>query len=317
VRVAILGAGQAGGAVARLLSRRPGVEVLGPFGRAERERAVASGADVVVIATTSMLAEIAPDVRAAIDAGSNVLTSAEEAADPWAADPGLASELDALARARGVSVLGAGLNPGFAFDALVLTAMGACAEVRALSVERVVDLSGFGATVLRRIGVGHDPEAFAAGVASGAITGHIGFPQSMRLVARAVGLTVDRIDREIVPTIAQDDHVAAHLTVSRGQTAGFRQHYVAIVGGRPWFEARFTGHVAPAAAGLSTRDAIHVDAEPPVDLELPGGLGAQSGSAAVLANSVSRVAAAPPGWVTVAQLPPAVPASGGMSSPVW
>lgn len=308
MRVAILGAGQAGTAVARLLRARVGFEVEGPFGRAEREAAVASGAEVVVIATASHLSEIAGDVRAAIDAGSNVLTSAEEAADPWAADAALADELHARARARGVSVLGAGLNPGFAFDALVLTAMGACADVRGVRVERMVDLSGFGASVLRRIGVGHDAAAFAEGVATGSISGHVGFPQSMRLVARALGLTVDRVDREIEPTFATQDHRCPHLRVGRGQTAGFRQRYVAVVGGRPWFEALFTGHVAPAAAGLATHDAIHVDAEPPVTLEVPGGLNAQSGSAAVLANSVVRVAAAPPGWVTVAELPPAVPA---------
>ncbi|HEY8584351.1 MAG TPA: hypothetical protein VIL49_15445, partial [Capillimicrobium sp.] len=260
-----------------------------------------------VIATASRLAEIADDVRDAIDAGSNVLTSAEEAADPWAADAGLADDLHARARAREVSVLGAGLNPGFAFDALVLTATGACAEVRALSVQRVVDLSGFGAGVLRRIGVGHEPSAFANGVASGAISGHVGFPQSMRLVARALGLTVDRVDREIEPTFARQDHWCPHLRVARGQTAGFRQRYVAVVDGQPWFEALFCGHVAPATAGLVTRDAITVDADPPVTLEIPGGLNAQSGSAAVLANSVTRVAAAPPGWVTVAELPPAVP----------
>jgi hypothetical protein len=183
VRVAIYGAGQAGTAVAALLGERRGVEVLGPFGRAERGRGLGGGADVVVIATTSFLREIVADLHAAIDAGSNVLTTAEEAAYPWATSPEIADEVDARARERGVTVLGAGLNPGLAFDALVLTVAGASAAVAPLRVERVVDLSGFGATVLRRIGVGHSPEAFVAGVASGDITGHIGFPQSMRLVA--------------------------------------------------------------------------------------------------------------------------------------
>jgi len=308
MRVAILGPGQAGTAVGEILRRRPGYDVRGPFGRADRDAALAAGADVVLITTSSMLVEIASDVRAAIAAGVDVLTSAEEAADPWAADPALADELDALARRRRVSVLGAGLNPGFAFDALVLTMLGACAEVRSLVVERVVDLSGFGVTVLRRIGVGHEPRAFAEALAAGRVTGHIGFPQSMRLVARALGLEVQRIDREIEPLVAEDDHATAHLLIRAGQTAGFVQRYVAVVSGAPWFEARFTGHVAPAAAALSTHDAIHVDADPPLDVEIRGGLRSQAASAAVLANSVARVAAAPPGWVTVGQLPPAVPA---------
>jgi hypothetical protein len=304
VRVAIYGPGQAGSAVAALLREREGVEVLGPFGRTERERALGSGADVVVIATTSFLSEIAGDVRAAVDAGSNVVTTAEEAAYPWATSPAIADEIDARARERGVTVLGAGLNPGLAFDALVLTVVGASAAVAPLRVERVVDLSGFGPAVLRRIGVGHSPEAFAAGVASGEITGHIGFPQSMRLVAARLGVEVERIDRAIAPIVADREHAAAHMTVAAGETAGFEQRYVAIVAGEPWFKALFTGHVD---SSRPTRDAIHVASEPPIDLVISPGLNAQRGSAAVLANSVRRVAEAPPGWLTVADLPPATP----------
>jgi 2,4-diaminopentanoate dehydrogenase len=305
VRVAIYGPGQAGSAVAALLREREGVEVLGPFGRTERERALGSGADVVVIATTSFLSEIAGDVRAAVDAGSNVVTTAEEAAYPWATSPAIADEIDARARERGVTVLGAGLNPGLAFDALVLTVVGASAAVAPLRVERVVDLSGFGPAVLRRIGVGHSPEAFAAGVASGEITGHIGFPQSMRIAGAALGVTIERIERHIEAIVAEADIAAAHVVVPAGHTAGFHQRYVAIAGNRQWFTAVFTGHVD---AARPTRDAIHLDADPPIDLELRPGLSAQSGSSAVLANSVGRLIAAPPGWRTVADLPPAVPA---------
>jgi hypothetical protein len=306
VRVSVYGAGQAGSAVAEILRSR-GVDVAGPFGRDEREAALGSGADVVLVATTSFLAEIAADLRTAIEAGSNVLTTAEEAAYPWTVDLDLADELDALARDRGVTVLGAGLNPGFAFDALVLTVLGATARPRSLRVERVVDLSGFGPTVLHRIGVGHTLDAFADGVASGAITGHIGFPQSMRIVADRFGRTIERIDREIEPTVARREHVARALTVATGETAGFEQRYTAIVGGEPWFRARFVGHVDPAAVGLTTRDEVHVDDDPPIHMTIAPGLSSQSASAAVLANSIGRLVAAPAGWLTVADLPPAVP----------
>lgn len=217
MRVSIYDAGQAGTAVAALLRERPGVEVLGPFGVAEREQALGGGADVVVIATTSFLHEIAYDIRVAIEARSHVLTSAEEAAYPWATDPVLAEELDALARTHRVTMLGAGLNPGLAFDALVLTALGATAAVSALRVERVVDLSGFGPSVLRRIGVGHTADAFVAGVAAGTITGHIGFPQSMWLVAARLGIDIETIDRETSPIVAEREHIARHLIVAAGR----------------------------------------------------------------------------------------------------
>jgi hypothetical protein len=307
VRVAFYGAGQVSGNAAAILRGRDGIEVLGPFGRGERDQAVRSGADVVVIATTSFLLDVAPDIEAAIEAGSNVITTAEEAAHPWTNDAPTAVRLDALARERGVTVLGTGLNPGFAFDALVLTVCGICAEVRALRVERMVDLSGFGATVQRRIGIGFTATEFEEGCRAGTITGHIGFPQSMRVVGAALGVTIDAIDRQIEPIFAQEEFRTSSTTVLPGQSAGFRQDYTATVDGRAWFEAIFVGHVAPAAAGLETRDEISVDATPPVKFVATPGMNPQSSSAAIVANSIRRVVGAPAGWVTVAELPPAFP----------
>jgi len=309
IRVAFYGAGQVSTNTAAILRRREGIEVLGPFGRAQRDEALRGCADVVVIATTSFLAEIADDVRDAVESGSNVITTAEEAAYPWANDPAVANRLDGLARDRGVTILGAGLNPGFAFDALVLTACGAVAEVESLLVQRVVDLSGFGETVLRRIGVAHSAESFEEGRRNGTVTGHLGFPQSMQVVAGRLGVPIEPIDRELEPIFAEADLPASSLLVRAGETAGFRQRYTAVSDGRAWFEALFTGHVSPAAIGLEPLDSIDVRG-PYGDLHLEArpGMNPQRGSAAVVANSVRRVITAAPGWLTVADLPPAVPA---------
>jgi hypothetical protein len=307
MRVAFYGAGQVSTNTATILRRR-GIEVLGPFGRDRRDDALRSGADVVVIATTSFLAEIADDVRDAVEAGSNVITTAEEAAYPWANDAAIAERLDALARSRGVTVLGAGLNPGFAFDALVLTACGVVPEVESLLVERVVDVSGFGATVLRRIGVGHSPESFEEGRRSGTVTGHVGFPQSMRVVAGRLGVEIERIDRELEPIFAEQELAASSLVVEPGQTAGFRQRYAAIADGKLWFEALFTGHVSPAEIGVEPRDAITIRGPyGGVNMAVTPGMNPQSGSSSVVANSIRRVVEAAPGWTTVGDLPPAVP----------
>jgi hypothetical protein len=309
LRVAFYGAGQVGSAAATILRRRSGYEVLGPFGREQREQALRSGADAVVIATTSFLAAIADDVRDAVDAGSNVLTTAEEAASPWANDPEIAGRLDALARSRGVTILGGGVNPGFAFDALVLTASGVVPEVESVVVERIVDLSGFGASVLHRLGIAHSAESFEEGRRAGTVTGHVGFPQSMRVVAGGLGVAIDRIDRELEPIFAETELQASSLTVAAGQTAGFRQRYAAITAdGRTWFEALFTGHVAPAQIGLEPRDAIAIRG-PYGDINLAAtpGINPQIGSASAVANSIRRLVAAPPGWITIAGLPPAVP----------
>jgi len=308
MKVALYGAGQVNGNVARILSMRTGFTVLGPFRRVERERALQSGADVVVIATTSFLRDVVPDMTLALESGSNVITTAEEAAFPWAYSREVASEIDSLAKKFRRTVLGTGLNPGFAFDALVLTATGVAWDVASVRVERVVDLSGFSAAVLHRIGVGFSADAFQAGVAAGSITGHIGFPQSMRIVAGAVGLSLGHIDRQIAPILAETRYDVRYLTVEKGETAGFEQRYTGYVGGEAWFEAVFLGHLDPAGIGHPTRDEITVDdGGPGLHFMVKPGLNPQRGAAAVVANSLRRTVAAPPGWLTVADLPPAHP----------
>lgn len=307
MKVALYGAGQVAHNVAAILGRRAGIEVIGPCRRTQREQALRSGADVVIIATTSFLTDVAPDVRTAVEAGSNVITSAEEAAYPWAVDDAIADELDGLAREHDVTILGGGLNPGFAFDALVVTALGPTAEVASIRVERIVDCSGFGTSILRRIGFGFTEEEFAVGTQSGAITGHIGFPQSMNVVAGTLGVTIDRIDRVITPIIGDRRYEVHHLTVEAGVTAGFEQHYVAVVDGEPWFEALFTAHLDPASFGKPARDEIWINGTPNLHYVVTPGFNPQSGSSAVIANSVRRVAEAKPGWTTVASLPPAFP----------
>jgi len=123
--IAIYGAGQLGTTVAQLLADVPHHNVLGVFGRNDREQALTSGADVVIIATTTKFKDVAADIELAVSNGSHVLVSSEECAYPWAVDKALADSLDSLAKAKGVSIAGTGVNPGLIFDSLVLTLLGA------------------------------------------------------------------------------------------------------------------------------------------------------------------------------------------------
>jgi hypothetical protein len=66
--------------------------------------------------------------------------------------------------------------------------------------------------------------------------------------------------------------------------------------------------VDPGAAGLELRDSIEISGGARIHLEFEPGLDPQVTSASVLANSIPRLVAARPGWVTVAELPPARPA---------
>ncbi len=309
--IAIYGAGLLGTNVANLLSVRPSLSVHGPYGRTEREKALCSGADVVIIATTTRLRDVADDVRAAINSGSNVLISAEEAAFPFIVDDSIARSLDSLARRKGVTVAGTGVNPGLIFDALVLTLLGSSPRGCRVHVRRVVDISGFGETVLRRIGVGKSESDFSLAVESEEILGHAGFPQSIHVVANALGLKVERIEKILLPVVAtQDIELPGKLTIKSGESAGVSQTYTGIVDNEPWFIAHFFGHVSLNMIKKDSGDDIDLmlNQKPIQSIKLRPGIGAQVGSQNMVANSIDRIISARPGWVTVAEMSPAFPA---------
>lgn len=306
--IAIYGAGQLGVNVAQILRNRGDHQVSGPFSREQSVFALESGADLVIIATTSRFRDVADDIERAVSAGSNVLVSAEECANPWLADRSRADLIDALAKAQGVTVVGAGLNPGLIFDALVLTLLGATPPDVDIRVTRVVDIGHFGPAVLQRLGMGVDEATFRSKVKSGEILGHAGFPQSMSIVARGLGVPIDEITEEIDPVISTVDvpSPSGHVFPA-GMSAGVVQTYTAVVHGHPWFTSVFRGHVRPDLVDWSPRDTIefwrngHLERS----VAITPGIPAQAGSQYIVANSVDRIIAATPGWLTVGDLPPA------------
>ena len=219
--IAIYGAGQLGTTVAQILAEVPQHTVLGVFGRNDRQTALTSGADVVIIATTTKFKDVASDIELAVQSGSHVLVSSEECAYPWAVDRALADSLDALAKSKNVSISGTGVNPGLIFDSLVLTLLGAAPRGCTVAVRRTVSIAGFGATVLRRLGMGFTPEVFAERVKREEILGHAGFPQSMTVVADAMGLTIESIDKELLPLITEKEiDLPDRFVIAAGESAG-------------------------------------------------------------------------------------------------
>ena len=138
------------------------------------------------------------------------------------------------------------------------------------------------------------------------MTGHIGFPQSIRIVAHALGRTLDRIEREIEPIVTERPLTSRELEVEPGLVGGFRQRYKGIVDGETWFQAHLIGHLDPPSIGEPLRDLIRIHGAAELSLDLVPGLNAQSTVSAVLVNSIERIRRAEPGWRLVTELPPAV-----------
>ncbi|MGE5529850.1 MAG: 2,4-diaminopentanoate dehydrogenase [Patescibacteria group bacterium] len=331
VRVMVWGLGAMGGGIARLLAAKPGFALVAgadldpakigrdlgevvetaPLGvKVEADAALAisrARPDVAVIATDSFLRTVVPQIEAAVRAGCNVVSLAEEMAYPWVADAQAARRLDDLARERGVTVLGTGINPGFVLDTLIVALTGVCHDVRRIRAARVNDLSPYGPTVMRTQGVGTTPEEFAAGLNAGTIVGHIGFQQSAAMIAAAVGWRLDRVEEVREPIVARVRREARYVTVEPGRVAGCRHLAYGYRNGEVVLELEHPQQVAPSAEGVETGDYINIEGTPGVSLaikpEIPGGLGTM----AVAVNMIPRVIEARPGLLCMNDLP--VPAA--------
>jgi len=325
VRAVVWGLGAMGTGVARALVGRSDIEVVGAVSRHHagkdlgaaigldgvlgvEVRADAGGvrdleADVALICTTSFAREVVPQIREAAEAGCNVITIAEEMVYPRARFPELAREVDSFAREAGVTVLGTGINPGFVLDTLILALTGACLEVRRIRARRVNDLSPFGPAVMRTQGVGTTPEEFQAGLAAGTIVGHIGFQESVAMIAAALGWELDEVKEEREPIISSVRRETPYAEVAPGRVAGCRHTAYGLVAGEAVITLEHPQQVVPEAEGVETGDYVTIEGRPGIDLavkpEIPGGVG----TVALAVNAIPAVLDARPGLVDMSELP--------------
>lgn len=337
VRVLILGTGQMGAGIARLLLRKPRLELTGGYCRrgdragmdlgqtlglgrnlglaldCDLAAAIAQARpDVAIQATCSRLDEARGEILTLLEQGVPVISIAEEMAHPASASPEIAAEIDDLAHRRGVAAVGTGINPGFVLDLLVIAMTGVCSEIEAITARRVNDLSPYGPTVLAAQGVGLTPETFEAGAAEGRVVGHIGFVQSIHMIAGAMGWDIERIEETRRPIIARTRRETPLITVEPGQVAGCMHVARAFRGGQLVIELIHPQQIRPDLEGVETCDEIIIRGTPPVHLtgrpEIPGG----PATAALAVNMIPRILSAPPGLHTMADLPVPAAMLGGL-----
>ncbi|WIY82694.1 2,4-diaminopentanoate dehydrogenase [Propionimicrobium sp. PCR01-08-3] len=259
--------------------------------------------DVVTICTTSWVAKQLLDLKTILSAGVNVVSIAEEMAAPEAQNPELAAELNQLATANDVSIVGVGVNPGFVLDHLVVVLTAGSQTVTKIEASRVNDLSPYGVTVLQTQGVGTTPEEFAAGVADGSIVGHVGFPESVRLISDALGLGVDRVEQTIEPIVSSVRRQARDRVIEPGQVAGCKHSALGYRGDEVVIELIHPQQVSPEAEGQSTGDYVTIHGVPEITMstgpEIAGGIATQG----IAVNTIPRIFAATPGLKRIIDLP--------------
>jgi 4-hydroxy-tetrahydrodipicolinate reductase len=258
---------------------------------------------VVIQATCSKVEQAADEIKIAVKGGANVISIAEEMAYPSYEAPGLSEEIHELALDKKVTVVGTGINPGFVLDLLVISLTGVCYSVDTITAKRVNDLSPYGPSVLKTQGVGITPEAFRKGVADGSVVGHFGFPESISMIARALGLKIDKIEQTREPIISKVHRETEFVKIEPGLTAGCTHTAKGYVGGKAVIHLIHPQQVHPQLERVETGDHIEIKGEPDVNFssapEIPGGIG----TIALAVNMIPQVVTSLPGLKTMADLP--------------
>jgi 4-hydroxy-tetrahydrodipicolinate reductase len=322
IRVIHYGLGPIGLATAKMVLKKPDMEIVGavdiakdmvgkdlgeilgvqPIGvhvtdNAERLFAKTK-ADVVIHTAGSRLKQVAKQLEEILRGGKNIVSSAEELLFPTPENVEAAAKIDKLAREKGVTVLGTGVNPGFVMDALPLTLTGVCEEVREVHVERIVDAGTRRYPLQRKVGAGMTPELFRQKVAEKAM-GHVGLRESLYLIADRLHLVFDDIRESVEPIIAEKPLKTDYFELKPGDVAGIKNLGEGFRKGKKIVTLDLRRYIGAE----DSHDSIRIVGTPALNLRIEGGVAGDQATAAILVNSVPAVIAATPGLTTVKDLP--------------
>jgi len=337
VRVLTWGLGEIGTRAAKMLAQRPQITFAGAIGHQVGEDlgSILGGdglgveiaespdelgvveADICLLATHQRVPDLVPQIEWLLDRGISVIASGEEMIFPWASHPELADQLDARARAGGLRVYGTGVNPGFVMDALALCLTSCCAFVDRIDVTRASDFSPYGPGPLRSLGVGLTPEEFERGVRDGKVDGHIGFKESIGVIARALGWTIEEYRDQIAPIVSKVQRHTPHISVAPGHVVGCDHWAEALIDGKTVIRLSHPQQIDPGAENARVGDFIRIQGDAPISMEIIPGIEGGQATAARMVNAIEPVLEAPPGLLAMDQLPlPFVTWPGRSGTPV-
>lgn len=330
VKVAIWGFGAMGSGMAQMLVNKKGVEIVGVCdmhpdrvgkdmyellgvernGRPEvkinakiEEVVTEKSCDVCLCATDSYTKSAFPRLKYALEQKVNVISTAEEMAFPQAQSPDLAAELDRIAKENGVSILGTGINPGLIMDLLVVILTGAMTDLKSVRAERINSLSPFGHAVMEEQGVGITLDEFNKGLEDGTLAGHVGFAESIGMIAKAVGWEVEKFEQQMKPIVTDVDRKSPYGFAAAGNVAGVNMTGQGFVNGEVLIDMLHPQQIEPEQVGVATGDYITLKGSPEINMainpETEGGLG----TIAMCVNMIPQIINASPGLKTMLDLP--------------
>jgi 4-hydroxy-tetrahydrodipicolinate reductase len=322
IKVLHIGLGPIGAAIAELVARKSGLKIVGAvdvdpakvgrdvgdvIGLSRRigvrvhddaGRALKSGKpDVVILSTSSSLKRAMPLIEASVKARAAIVSTTEELAYPGYTHIRYARQIHAWAKKSRVAIVGTGVNPGFAMDALPIMLTAACDRVDRVLVNRVQDARLRRLPFQQKIGAGLTTEQFQKQLADGSVR-HVGLTESIAMIADALGWTLDRISDDVQPKLATVTVASEFLAVDPGYVSGIVQDGIGYRKKEPVIRL----HLEAYLGAPETYDSIGIDGSPALSLKIAGGIHGDLATAAIVVNTIPKVLAAPPGLHTMRDL---------------
>jgi 4-hydroxy-tetrahydrodipicolinate reductase len=322
IKVMHFGLGPIGAAIVKQVAARPGFKIVGAIdidpakvGRdlgdvvglpkrtgikvsADAARALkAAKPDVVVLCTGSSVKKVMGQIEAILQAKAAIVSTTEELSYPDYTHVRQGRQIDRLARKAKVAVLGTGVNPGFAMDALPIALTSVCERVDRITVHRVQDARIRRLPFQQKIGAGLTTEQFQKKVDDGSVR-HVGLTESIAMIADAMGWTLDRITDDIQPKLAQVTISSDFLAVDPGYVCGLIQDGV----GYRKKDAVIRLHMEAYLGAPESYDSVEIEGSPRISSKIAGGIHGDIATASIVVNSIPKVLNATPGLHTMRDL---------------
>jgi hypothetical protein len=275
------------------LGKTTGVKVVGDPVAAIRK----TKPQVAVLCTSSALKKVWPQIEAVLKLRVPIVSTTEELSYPWYSNRALARRIDAVAKKARVAVVGTGVNPGFAMDALPIALTGICERVDSVRVDRIQDARIRRLPFQQKIGSGLTATEFAEKVKALTVR-HVGLTESVAMIADALGWKLDRVSDEIQPKIAQAPVESKFLRVEAGRVCGIVQDGIGYVGGQP----RILLHMEAYLGAPETYDAVTIEGSPRLHVKATTGYHGDVATHSIAVNSIPKVLQASPGLHTMRSL---------------
>ncbi len=260
-------------------------------------------ADIVLLCTDSFVKGAFDKIKKVVTHKINVISTAEEMAYPMASEPELAKQIDHLAKAFGVTVLGTGINPGFIMDLLVVALTGTMVDVKHIEAKRVNSLSPFGPTVMHEQGVGITLDEYHHRVAEGELAGHVGFKESVSMISDALGVKLDDFTQQMEPIITTIYRKSPYGEAEAGHLAGINMTGQGLVNGDVFINMIHPQQIEPELEGTQTGDYINLKGTPNIHMAITPEVNGGIGTIAMCVNMIPHVLNAKPGLKTMIDLP--------------